>query len=238
MATGDQLSWTASDPSVMPALLEGFRKNTSLHKADIQGCENGKWSQELSFLLYRNEFSRLLQDSDTDDRESLGLWSRALASVATRSDVLFHLLTSKAGLTRTTPGDDSNKRKRDDNDKVATYYQIIRVDDHTSGSSSQLTAHNSQFSSDTFPPMVKLTDTIHNYIYKTCSLLYPSSIRMDLVYSSFKTANVVLLHRMDRGSSSVPSTRVHVASPSGLAASITRMMPRITDNAPYRWGAL
>jgi Ran GTPase-activating protein (RanGAP) involved in mRNA processing and transport len=109
-------SCTSSDPTVMPALLEGFRKNTSLHKVNIVGCEHGKWSQELSFLLYRNKFSRLLQDSDTDDRESLGLWSRALGSVATRPDVLFHVLTSKAGLIRATPGEDSKKRKRDDSE--------------------------------------------------------------------------------------------------------------------------
>jgi Ran GTPase-activating protein (RanGAP) involved in mRNA processing and transport len=108
--------WTTSDPSVMPALLEGFRKNTSLHDVNITGCEPGKWSQELSFFLYRNKFSRLLQDSDTDDRESLGLWSRALGSVATRPDVLFHVLTSKAGLIRAAPGEDSKKRKRDDSE--------------------------------------------------------------------------------------------------------------------------
>jgi Ran GTPase-activating protein (RanGAP) involved in mRNA processing and transport len=95
--------WAASDPSVTQALLEGFRKNTSLHKVNMVGCEHGKWSQELSFLLYRNQFSRLLQDSDTDDRESLGLWSRALGNVATRPDVLFHVLTSKAGLIRAAP---------------------------------------------------------------------------------------------------------------------------------------
>jgi hypothetical protein len=69
--------------------------------------------QELSFLLYRNKFSRLLKDFDTDDRESLGIWSRALGRVATRPDVLFHVLTSKAGLIRATPGEDSNKRKRE-----------------------------------------------------------------------------------------------------------------------------
>jgi Leucine-rich repeat (LRR) protein len=109
-------SLTISDPSVMPALLEGFRKNTSLHEVNIAGCEPGKWSQELSFLLYRNKFSRLLQDSDTEDRESLGLWSRALGSVATRPDVLFHVLTSKAGLIRATPDEDSKKRKRDDSE--------------------------------------------------------------------------------------------------------------------------
>jgi hypothetical protein len=103
--------------SVMPALFEGFRKNTSLHLVSIYGCEPGKdWLQELSFLLYRNKFRSLLQDSGTDDRESLGLWSRALGSVATRPDVLFHVLTSKAGLIPATPGEDSNKRKRDDSE--------------------------------------------------------------------------------------------------------------------------
>jgi Ran GTPase-activating protein (RanGAP) involved in mRNA processing and transport len=107
---------TTFNPSVMPALLEGFRKNTSLHKVNMVGCEPGKWSQELSFLLYRNKFSRLLQDSDTDDRESLGLWSRALGSVAARPDVLFHVLTSKAGLIRATPDEDSKKRKHDDSE--------------------------------------------------------------------------------------------------------------------------
>jgi hypothetical protein len=107
---------TISDPSVMSALLEGFRNNTSLHEVNIARCENEKWLQELSFLLYRNKFSRLLQDSDTDDREALGLWSRALGSVATRPDVLFHALTSKTGLIRATPGEDSNKRKRDDSE--------------------------------------------------------------------------------------------------------------------------
>jgi hypothetical protein len=80
------------------------------------GYEHGKRSQELSFLLYRNKFSRLLQDSDTDDRESTGLWFRALGSVATRPGVIFHVLTSKAGLIRATPGEDSTKLKRDDSE--------------------------------------------------------------------------------------------------------------------------
>jgi Ran GTPase-activating protein (RanGAP) involved in mRNA processing and transport len=110
------LSWTTTDHSVVSAMLEGFRENTSLHIVNVAGCrpEHDKLLQELSFLLDRNKFSRLLQDSDTDDRASLGLWSRALGSVATRPDVLFYVLTSKAGLIRATPGgDDSNKRKRD-----------------------------------------------------------------------------------------------------------------------------
>jgi Ran GTPase-activating protein (RanGAP) involved in mRNA processing and transport len=110
-------SLTTSDLSVMPALLKGFRENTSLHEVNIAGGVHGKyWSQELSFLLYRNKFRRLLQYSDTDDRASLGLWSHALGSVATRPDVLFHVLTSKAGLIRATPDEDSKKRKRDDSE--------------------------------------------------------------------------------------------------------------------------
>jgi hypothetical protein len=112
-------SLSTTDPSVMPALLERLRKNTSLHEVNIYGYAYGKWLQELSFFLYRNTFSRLLQYSDTGDCASLGLWSRALGSVATRADVLFHVLTSKAGLIRAIPGkdgEDSNKRKRDDSE--------------------------------------------------------------------------------------------------------------------------
>jgi Ran GTPase-activating protein 1 len=109
---------TTSDPSVMSAMLEGFRENTSLHEVNISECgrEHGKWLQELSFFLDRNKFSCLLQESDTDDRASLGLWSHALGSVSMRPDVLFYVLTSKAGLIRATPSEDSNKRKCDSSD--------------------------------------------------------------------------------------------------------------------------
>jgi hypothetical protein len=111
-------TWMTDNPSVMPALLEGFRKSTSLHEVNIEECEPGEWSQELSFILYRNKFSRLLQASDTDDRESLGLWSHALASVAAQPDVLFHVLTSKAGLIRAKPkpSKESKKQKHDDSE--------------------------------------------------------------------------------------------------------------------------
>jgi hypothetical protein len=113
------LSWTYDYPSAMPALLEGFRKSTSLHEVNIGGFGPGKWSKELSFILYRNKFSRLIQDSDTDNRGSLGRWSHALVSVATRPVVLFHVLTSKAGLVRAKKpksGKESKKRKHDDSE--------------------------------------------------------------------------------------------------------------------------
>jgi Ran GTPase-activating protein (RanGAP) involved in mRNA processing and transport len=108
---------TTSDPSVMSAMLEGFRENTSLHEVNISGGEQGKdWLQQVTFFTDRNKFRRLLQDSDTDDRASLGIWSRALGSVATQPDVLFHVLTSKAGLIRATPDEDSNKRNHNDSE--------------------------------------------------------------------------------------------------------------------------
>jgi hypothetical protein len=93
-----------------------YRRSHSLHEFNISGGENGKWYAELSLFMYRNRFSRLIQDSDTDDRESLGLWPRALGSVAIFPDVLFHVLTSKADLIRAAPGEDSNKRKCDDSE--------------------------------------------------------------------------------------------------------------------------
>jgi Ran GTPase-activating protein (RanGAP) involved in mRNA processing and transport len=108
---------TTSDLSVMSAMLEGFRENTSLHEVEISGGGQGKdWLQQVTFFSDRNKFRRMLQESDTDDRESLGLWSRALASVAMRPDVLFHVLTSKAGLIHATPSEDCNKRKHDDSE--------------------------------------------------------------------------------------------------------------------------
>jgi hypothetical protein len=100
---------TTSNPSVVPAMLEGFRNNTSLHEVNIAGRD---WSQELSFLLYRNKCSHLLEVS-----ESLGLWSRALDIAEMRPDVLFHVLTSQTGVIRIlTPGEDSSKRKRNDSE--------------------------------------------------------------------------------------------------------------------------
>jgi hypothetical protein len=141
----------------MPVLLEGFQKNTSLYDVNISWHEeHGKyWS---SLLLYRNKFSRLLQDSDTYDRASLGFWSRALGSVATRPDVLFHALTSESGLICATPGEDSKKRKRDDSEYVVTYsisacvLTIIPAE----------AAHNSVR---IFPPVISSTKTIHCYLH-------------------------------------------------------------------------
>jgi Ran GTPase-activating protein (RanGAP) involved in mRNA processing and transport len=114
-----QIGFTAnaSFQSTMPLLLlKGFRKNTSLVEVniDIGGCENMEWSQELKFLGQRNRFTPLLKASDPPDASpQLGIWSRALAKVATEPAVLFHVLRNKPNLVGSAT-DSSMKRKRDD----------------------------------------------------------------------------------------------------------------------------
>jgi Ran GTPase-activating protein (RanGAP) involved in mRNA processing and transport len=102
-------------------LLEGFRKNTSLVEVNIDidwcGCGNRYqpvgWLQELKFLGQRNRFTSLLKASHPPDTSlQLGIWSRALAKVATEPDVLFHVLRNKPKLVGFAGG--SKKRKRDD----------------------------------------------------------------------------------------------------------------------------
>jgi hypothetical protein len=107
--------------STLPLLLEGFRKNTSLVEVNMKmaysypGCYHGEWSQELKFLGQRNRFSPLLKVSDPPDvYPQLGIWSRALAKVATEPDVPFYVLRNKPNLVEFAGG--SKKRKRDDDD--------------------------------------------------------------------------------------------------------------------------
>ena len=102
--------------STLSLLLEGFRKNTSLVEVNINNfgrCEPGEWSQELKFLGQRNRFTSLLKASGPPDASlQLGIWSLALAKVATVPDVLFHVLRNKPKLVGSAGG--SKKRKRDD----------------------------------------------------------------------------------------------------------------------------
>ena len=105
----------ANFQSTLPLLMEGFRKNTSLVKVNINlyRCEPGEWSQELNFLGQRNRFTPLLKASDPPDAfPQLGIWSRALAKVATEPDVLFHVLRNKPKLVASAGG--SKKRKRNE----------------------------------------------------------------------------------------------------------------------------
>jgi hypothetical protein len=100
--------------STLPSLLEGFRKNTSLVKVNILGRGvPGEFLQEIKFLGQQNRFMPLMKASDPPDTSlRLGIWSRALAKVATEPDVLFHVLRNKPKLVGSAGG--SKKRKRDD----------------------------------------------------------------------------------------------------------------------------
>ena len=81
---------------------------------DIAGCAySGERSQELKFLGQRNRFTPLLKAIDPLDTSLiLGIWSRALAKVATEPDVVFHILRNKPKLVGS--AGDLKKRKRDD----------------------------------------------------------------------------------------------------------------------------
>jgi hypothetical protein len=110
------LSWNDSVSASMPILMEGLRKNKSLQNIVFDGGPSGEWSQELVFLQYRNRFHRLIKPSPVglDAERNMGVWSNALARVATRPDVIFHALSSKPQLVRSTG--ESKKRKREGND--------------------------------------------------------------------------------------------------------------------------
>jgi hypothetical protein len=106
----------ASFQSTLSLLMEGFRKNTSLVEVNIDyiGCENMEWSQELKFLGQRNRFTPLLKASDPPEASpQLGIWSRALAKVATQPDVIFHVLRNNPKLVGAAAGG-LKKRNRDD----------------------------------------------------------------------------------------------------------------------------
>jgi Ran GTPase-activating protein (RanGAP) involved in mRNA processing and transport len=109
------LSWNDSVSASMPILMEGLRKNKSLRYIFFDGGSTGEWTQELDFLEHRNRFHRLIPSPESLDAErNMGVWSNALASVATRPDVLFHALCSKPQLVRS--AGESKKRKREGND--------------------------------------------------------------------------------------------------------------------------
>jgi hypothetical protein len=83
------------ESTTLSLLMEGFRKNTILLKVNIiveQGPP-GERSQELKFLNQQNRFTPLLKASAPADASlQLGIWSRALANVASEPDVVFHVL--------------------------------------------------------------------------------------------------------------------------------------------------
>jgi Ran GTPase-activating protein (RanGAP) involved in mRNA processing and transport len=100
--------------TILPLLLEGFRKNTSLVEVSIgRDVVPGNFLQEMKFLGQRNRFTPLLKASDSPGASPWhSIWSRALAKVATEPDILFHVLRNKPKLVGSAGG--SKKRNRDD----------------------------------------------------------------------------------------------------------------------------
>jgi Ran GTPase-activating protein (RanGAP) involved in mRNA processing and transport len=85
---------TSFQSNTLPLLLEGFRNNTSLVEVTfgLSGAP-ADFLHEMKFLGQRNRITPLLNASSP-----LGIWSRALAKVATSPDVLFHVLRNKPKL--------------------------------------------------------------------------------------------------------------------------------------------
>jgi hypothetical protein len=106
------LSWCPGLVSAMPLLLEGLHKNTSLFRFHVTGCAPssvpptteetarcaGGWMQEMKWLGYRNRFLPLIRRAPKERLAPRGLWSHALARVATHPDVIFDVLRSKPNL--------------------------------------------------------------------------------------------------------------------------------------------
>jgi Ran GTPase-activating protein (RanGAP) involved in mRNA processing and transport len=126
-------SWSTGLGAAMPLLLVGLRENKSLFRFHVAGCAPrrapptteetakcaGGWMQEMERLGYRNRFRPLIRAPE----ESLpprGVWTRALARVATLPDVIFEVLRSKPRLVPSEDEEgkeritDSGKRKRGD----------------------------------------------------------------------------------------------------------------------------
>jgi hypothetical protein len=104
-------NWCAGLTSVMPLLLEGLRKNTSLFRIHVAGCAPrvvppttqetarfaGDWMQEMERLGYRNRFLPLIR-APKERLPPLGVWPRALTRVATLPDAIFEVLRSTPSL--------------------------------------------------------------------------------------------------------------------------------------------
>jgi Ran GTPase-activating protein (RanGAP) involved in mRNA processing and transport len=108
---GVDFDWCTGLASAMPSLLAGLRKNTSLFRLHVAGCAPslapptteetsrcaGGWMQEMERLGYRNRFLPLIR-APKERLPPRGVWSHALARVATLPDVLFEVLGSKPSL--------------------------------------------------------------------------------------------------------------------------------------------
>jgi hypothetical protein len=104
-------NWCTGLASVIPLLLAGLRKNTSLFRFNVANCTSssvppsledtarcaGGWMQEMDRLGYRNRFLSLIR-APKERLPPRGIWPRALARVATLPDLIFEVLHSKPRL--------------------------------------------------------------------------------------------------------------------------------------------
>jgi hypothetical protein len=102
------LTWHSGLASSMPLVLAALRKNTSLFRFHVAGCQydfippstedtdicEGGWMQEMERLGYRNRLRTLIR-APTEELPPRGIWSYALARVAPLPDVIFDVLRSK-----------------------------------------------------------------------------------------------------------------------------------------------
>ena len=104
-------AWCTGLASAMPLLLAGLRNNSSLFRIHVANCAPssvppspedtakcaGGWMQEMERLGYRNCFCSLIR-APKDRLPPRGVWSHAVARVATLPDVIFEVLRSKPSL--------------------------------------------------------------------------------------------------------------------------------------------
>jgi hypothetical protein len=123
------LTWCTDLASAMPLLSVGLRKNTSLLRFHVGGCapyrvpptteERARcaiWMEEMEALGYRNRCLPLIR-SPNERLPPRGVWSHALARVATFPDVIFEVLRSKPNLV---PSEDTESTEVDNDTGVLT----------------------------------------------------------------------------------------------------------------------
>jgi hypothetical protein len=121
-----ELTWSPALASVMPLLLVGLRKNTSLFRFHVADCAHysvpptaeetarcaGGWMQEMERLGYRNRFLPLIR-APNERLPPRGVWPRALARDGMLADVIFEVLRSKPSLVPSENTEGSKEAARD-----------------------------------------------------------------------------------------------------------------------------
>jgi hypothetical protein len=83
--------------SILQVTLEGGAPDTFPPSPEDEGRCGGRWMQGMQYIRDRNRFISLMR-ATIDNPPPRGLWSHALAKVATRRDILMYVLGSKPNL--------------------------------------------------------------------------------------------------------------------------------------------